>query len=372
MRWFVYLFMVLFLFPGPIWAQVRIKDIARIQGLKDNQLIGYGLVVGLDGTGDTNYGQNSSFTVQSVVNMLSRFGIVVPLNRNRLRLRNVAAVMVTADLPAYAKRGAKIDVVVSSLGDATSLRGGTLLLTPLVGVDGTVYAYAQGAVSVGGFSVRTIGGEEVRRNYTLVGRVPGGAVVEKGLDPVLAQNWKLNIALNRPDFTTALRISQAISDYFGSSLAVAQDAGIVSVEVPVEYQNRDRLTEFIATVENLSVIPDQAARVVINERTGTIVVGEKVTISTCAVSHGNLNIEIGVTPVISQPPPLSEGQTVVVLQTQTLVTMEQGQFTVIQEAATVGDVAQALNALGVTPQDIIAIFQALKEAGALQAELIIM
>jgi len=366
-RYLTFLLIILSLSYLRSTAGVRIKDIAKIQGLRGTQLIGYGLVVGLDGTGD---GRRSLFTIQSVTNMLKRFGITVP--QHRVRLENVAAVMVTAQIPPFMKVGSRVDVIVSSLGDATSLEGGTLLLTPLFGPDGTLYAMAQGPVSIGGFNVETIGGERVRKNYTLVGRVPEGATVEKEIPQDFVKDQKLSLVLENPDFTTANRLAQAINQDLGKHIAVPVDAAQVTVNIPPDYQNPGGIVDFISRVESLEITPDEVARVVVNERTGTIIVGEKVTISTVAVSHGNLSIEITTIPVISQPPPFSKGKTVVVPQTETRVTTEEARMMVIEQTASVKDVAYALNALGVTPRDIIAIFQALKEAGALKAELIIM
>ena len=350
-----------------IVAQVRIKEIAQLQGVRQQQILGYGLVVGLDGTGDT---RQSLMANQSVRNMLKHFGITMP--ERRMNVKNVAAVMVTATMSPFVKVGSRVDVVVSSLGDATSLEGGTLLLTPLVDSDGQVYAQAQGPVSIGGFNIRTIGGEKIRRNYALVGRVPSGAVLEKEIRQNYTDGNTLAITLHNPDFTTADRVAKQINQKFGENIAVAKDAAQIAITVPDAYKADGKIIEFVSTIESLGVAPDQVARVVLNERTGTIVVGQNVTISPVAISHGNLNVEISTMPIISQPAPFSRGQTVVVPQTQTNVETERGQVMVMENATNVQDVAKALNALGVTSRDIIAIFQALKEAGALKAELIIM
>lgn len=346
-------------------AGVRIKDVAKIEGMSSRHLVGYGLVVGLDRTGDS---RRSELTIQSVVNMMQRFGVRV--SAEQMRLRNVAAVMVTAQLPPFARPGQKIDVQVSSLGDAQSLEGGTLLLTPLVGPDGQFWARAQGALSTGGFNVQSIGGDRLRKNYTLVGTLPGGASVERSNQLELARDNRIRLTLNEPDFTTAVNLAEAINGGVGSEVATASDAVQVTVQVPAEYQQR--VPEFISLIEGLETETDEVARVVINERTGTIVVGSHVTIKPVAVSHGNLSVEIKAKPVISQPPPFSQGETVVVPETQTQVTDEGGRLVVLEESATVADVAKALNSLGVAPRDIIAVFQALKQAGALKAELIIM
>ncbi len=343
----------------------RIKDIASVQGVRGQQLIGYGLVVGLNGTGDS---QRSTFTLQSVASMLKRFGITVA--QSDLRLRNVAAVMVTATVPAFAKEGGAVDVIVSSMGDATSLQGGTLLMTPLSGIDGVVYATAQGPISVGGISVRA-GGNEVRRNHTAAGRIPGGAILEKSLATEFSKDWKVLVVLHHADFTTASRIAEAVNANIQTGIAVANDASTVSLLVPEEFRTAGNLVEFISTVELLEVAPDVVAKVVINERTGTIVVGGNVAILPVAISHGGVNIEVQSTPVISQPAPFSQGQTI---STQ-LFTVAAGEDTsavvALEGATTVQDVARALNALRVAPRDIIAIFQALKEAGALKAALVI-
>ena len=358
----------LILFFQTLSFGTRIKDIAYVKGSGGYQVIGYGLVVGLNGTGDS---RRSSFTLQSIVSMLRRFGITV-MDEN-LRTRNVAAVMVTATIPPFAKEGAMIDVLVSSIGDATSLHGGNLLMTPLVGQDGIVYAVAQGPVSVGGFDVRTTTGTEYRRNVTTTGRVPNGAVVERVIPSnFFSSNDKIEIILRQPDFTTAKRIADAVNSKFNSNIAFAIDASEVIVKVPDEFKSEEKIVDFISQVETIEIQPDVIAKVVINERTGTIVVGENVTISPVAISHGAIHIEIQAVPVISQPSPFSQGQTVVTQLTTINVYQDTTVVTAIEGVATVRDIARALNALKVLPRDIIAIFQALKEAGALKAELIIM
>lgn len=345
-------------------AGTRIKDIAYVQGLRGQQLVGYGLVVGLNGTGDT---QRSTFTLQSVTSMLKRFGITV--SQRELRLRNVAAVMVTALAPGFAREGGVIDVIVSSLGDATSLQGGTLVLTPLSAMDGTVYAMAQGPVSVGGMNVAA-GGSEVRRNHTATGRIPGGAILEKAIPSTIANDWTVMVVLMQADFTTATRIATIINTQFPNS-SVAKDGSTVAVTVPDEYRQEGKIVEFISLIESLEVAPDVVARVVINERTGTIVIGGNVTILPVAISHGGLNIEIQSTPIISQPNAFSQGRTVVTQLTTVSAGEDSTHVYTINGATTVQDVAKALNAMKLTPRDIIAVFQALKEAGALKAELVI-
>jgi flagellar P-ring protein FlgI len=344
----------------------RIKDIATVQGVRNQQLIGYGLMVGLNGTGDT---QRSTFTLQSVASMLKRFGITVP--QSDLRLRNVAAVMVTATVPGFTREGGSVDVIVSSMGDATSLQGGTLLMTPLSsGIDGPVYAMAQGPLSVGGMSVRA-NGNEVRRNHTAAGRIPGGAIMERVLSSTFMQDSTIGVVLMQSDFTTATRIAEAVNAKIGERVAVAVDASSINIRVPQTFRTDGRVVEFISLIELLEVTPDVTAKVIINERTGTIVVGGAVTILAAAISHGGLNIEIESVPMISQPGPFSQGQTVSSQLTAVYAGEDSSTVMAFDGAATVQDVAKTLNALKVTPRDIIAIFQALKRSGALNAELVI-
>jgi len=352
-------------FSVSLYAGSRIKDIAYLQGIRNQQLIGYGLVVGLNGTGDS---QRSTFTLQSVASMLKRFGITVP--QSDLRLRNVAAVIVTASIPGFSKEGGIIDVIVSSLGDATGLQGGTLLMTPLSGLDGAVYATAQGPVSVGGFSA-SAGGSEVRRNHTAAGRIPGGATIEKAVVSEFSKDWSMYVVLMQSDFTTAERIAGAVNEKFKKQIAIPKDGSTVAVSVPEEYRQDGKLVEFVSLVELLEVSPDVSAKVVINERTGTIVIGGNVSILPVAISNGGLNIQIQSTPVISQPGPLSNGTTVSTQMTTVLAGLDSSAVYALEGVATVQDVAKALNSMKVAPRDIIAIFQALKEAGALKAELII-
>jgi flagellar P-ring protein precursor FlgI len=353
--------------PGEALPGARIKDIAYVQGVRQQQLIGYGLVVGLNNTGDT---QRSTFTVQSVTSMLKRFGITVP--PGDLRLRNVAAAMVTASVPGFAKEGGVCDVIVSSMGDATSLQGGTLLMTPLSGIDGTIYAMGQGPLSTGGVSVKA-NGNEIRRNHTAAGRIPGGALIEKSLATTFSKDSTVTVILTQADFTTASRIADVINTKLGTRLAVPTDGSTVTITVPGEYRASGKLVEFISVVELLEVSPDVVARVVINERTGTVVVGGNVSILPVAISHGGLNIEIESVPLVSQPEPLSRnGQTVVTQMTSVAAGEDSSTVVAFNGVATVQEVARALNSLKVTPRDIISIFQALKEAGALKAELVIL
>lgn len=347
-------------------AAARIKDIATIHGLESTQLVGYGLMVGLNGTGDS---RQSLMANQSLRNMLKHFGITLPAQR--MRVKNVAAVMVTCKLGPYVQVGSQVDVLVSSMGDASSLEGGTLLLTPLIDGNGEVYMKAQGSLSIGGFDIKSIGGEQVRKNYALVGRVPLGGVVERNnISKLPADTLRIN--LNQPDFTTAFRMADQINQKIGQGVASPIDAGQVQVVIPSQYQDSSRKVEFISLIEAIEIAPDQFARVVVNERTGTIVVGSNVTLSEVAIAHGNLTVEVSATPVISQPAPFSQGQTVALPQTSTQVTTESSNLMVFNESVNIQDIATALNTLGVTPRDLIAIFQALKAAGALHAEIVIM
>ncbi len=346
------------------FAAARVKDLVDIKGVQDQKLIGYSLVIGLDGTGDS---RRSTMTAQAVRNMLTKMGMNVP--DNNLAVRNVASVMVTASVSPFAGIGSAADVTVSSLGDASSLEGGTLLMTPLMGKDNLVYAVAQGPLSIGGFNVETMSGERYRKNYSLVGRVPNGAVIERGMEAQLIQGQNLEMMLRQPDFTTAVRIAEAINNQVGSSAANAVDPGRVNVQVTDPAQ----VMSLVAQIEGIEVDADQEARVVINERTGTVVVGQDVHLMPTAVAHGNLTIKISSSPYVSQPPAFSGGSTVVVPQTRTQVIEEQGaSVAVMDDVANVEELASMLNSLQVSPRDIIAIFQALKTAGALQAKLVIM
>lgn len=340
---------------------VRIKDVASIEGVRANQLIGYGLVIGLDGSGDS---QQTRFTAQSVANMLETFGISVP--GDKMKVKNVAAVMVTATLPPFASPGTTIDVVVSSLGDARSLQGGTLLQTPLKAANGNVYAVAQGPVSVGGFNSGG-GGSSISKNHSTTGRVPGGALVEVETKTDLAPQDVLNITLNQNDFTTAARVANAIDTKLGVHCARAMDGNVIRVEVPDEYKGS--IVSLIADIETLEITTDTVAKVIVNERTGTVVIGGQVRISPVAVSHGSLTVEIATDVAVSQPNPVSTGTTVVSPQTSVNVTEEPGHLLSIGGGSTIEELTRALNALRVTPRDMIAILQAIKEAGALQAQL---
>jgi len=353
------------LLASSLAGAARIKDIANIGGVRPNPLIGYGLVVGLDGSGDRGRGSGGrDFTMQSLVSMLERMGITV--DPKDVKVRNVAAVMVTAQLPPFARPGNQVDVTVSSLGDAKSLQGGTLLLTPLRGVDGAVYAVAQGPISVGGFSAAGAAAR-VQKNHPTVGLIPGGATVERSIGVNLAGREQITISLYRPDFTTAQRVAHSINSTAGSAIAQPMDSGMIAVDVPPSWQGG--VVDFVARLESLEITPDTVAKVVLDERTGTVVMGENVRISTVAVAHGNLSVQVREQPLVSQPPPFSGGRTIVVPDTQITVEEEQRRLFVIEGGTTIGELARALNAIGVTPRDLIAIFQAIKAAGALHAAL---
>ena len=341
-------------------VNTRIKDVAKIQGVRSNQLTGYGLVFGLAGTGDSN---KSTETIQSIVNMLRSYGVVV--SQSTLQSKNVAAVMISARLPAFVKPGDTIDVTVSSMGDAKSLAGGTLIQTPLRAANGGVYAVGQGAVTTGGFSAGGTGGS-VQKNFPTVGLITNGGIVEKEVPFQLGSNGQINLALTHPDFTTASRVTEAITSKFGT-IATARDPGTVTVSVPAMYLND--LVGFVSAIEEIRIQPDDTARVVINERTGTIVMGSNVAIDEVAVAQGGLTIKITKTREISQPNPLSGGTTAAA-RNQTVKAQESnGNLLVLPATASVGDVVAALNSVGATPRDIITIIQAMKAAGALHAEL---
>lgn len=340
----------------------RIKDMASIQGVRDNQLLGYGIVVGLDGSGDQT--TQTPFTVQSIISMLSQMGVNLPQGTS-LQLKNVAAVMVTATLPPFSKPGQTIDVTASSIGNAKSLRGGTLLMTPLKGADGQVYAIAQGNVLVGGVGASS-GGASVQVNHLSVGRVPEGATVERAVPTLLGQGDFIHLELNTTDFTTAARIVEVINSQLGPELAAALDGRLIQVRAP---SGNERVA-FISRVENLQVDPAQGnARVVINARTGSVVMNQAVTLNTCAVSHGNLTVVINTASDVSQPNALSRGQTVTTDATTIDVTADKGGIVQLPKGVSLSEVVKALNAIGATPQDLLAILQAMKSAGALRAEL---
>ncbi|MFC1484270.1 flagellar basal body P-ring protein FlgI [Candidatus Neomarinimicrobiota bacterium] len=351
----------------------RIKDVTTYRNVRQVELVGYGLVIGLNGTGDRAVGNRGAiFTVQSLANMLEEFGLTI--DSQHLRTRNAAAVMVTATTPPFSKPGVKFDVNVSSIGDASSLENGILLMTPLQGANGDYYGLAQGPVSVGGFNVTTLGGERLRQNYALVGRVPNGAALERAIDGLILQpDQAVELLLKEPNYTTASRIATAVNDAVPNTVPLAQaiDASVVQIAFPPELTQPWELVQFVASIETLQVVKDVEARVVINERTGTVVAGGNVTIGAVLVSHGSLRIHTTTAPYIAQPSAFSTGQTVTVPITRTTVTEQPGEAGVLS-AATVSELASALNDMGYKPRDVIAVFQAIKEAGALNARLIIM
>lgn len=345
----------------PVQAE-RIKDLASIQGVRTNQLVGYGLVVGLDGTGDQTV--QTPFTIQSLNNMLMQLGVNVPPGTN-MRLRNVAAVMVTAALPPLAQPGQVIDVTVSSMGNARSLRGGTLLMTPLKGIDGQVYGVAQGNLLVGGIGAAA-SGSKVQVNHLNAGRIPGGATVERAVPVALGQGDMIRLELNATDFSTAKRMVDAVNTRFGAGTAAALDGRSIQVRTPAE---SDQRVAFLAEMESLNINPAQTpARVIVNSRTGSVVMNQAATVDQCAIAHGNLTVVISTEPVISQPGPFSSGRTVQAQRSTIEIKQESGMLTMV-EGASLAEVVKALNAIGATPQDLLAILQAMKSAGALRAEL---
>jgi flagellar P-ring protein precursor FlgI len=351
--------------PAP--AQVRIKDVTDVAGARNNQLFGFGLVVGLDGTGS-----RSTFTQDVAVQMLQRMGQTTQIfsqlpSESVIRSTSIAAVWVQAEIGPFARKGSRIDVLVSAMDDTRSLQGGTLIFTPLRGADGNVYALAQGALSIGGFSV-TVGGGGVQKNQLNVGRIPGGAIVEKEAPGEFVHDGKAALLLKDPDFNTARLIAKAINERYPSA-AAASDPGAVVLCPPADPTKT--ATQFLAEIGLLYVRPDIPARVVINERTGTIVAGENVSIATTAIAHGNLYIGVSITPIISQPAPFSGGTTVAAAVPRVAGSEQQARLIPVPQSTTVAEVARSLNALGVSPRDLISIFQAMKKAGALHAELII-
>jgi flagellar P-ring protein precursor FlgI len=338
-------------------AQARLKDISQISGMDERELIGYGLVVGLQGTGDS---PASQATIQSITNMLEHFGLTVP--ENRVRPNNVAAVMVTAVMPPFASPGSRFDIRVSSMADARSLEGGELLMTPLTGNDNRLYAIAQGSISIGGF-VEEARGSRVRRNVVNAGRIPNGATVQLENVGNILRDGTMQIMLNTPDFTTAERTVEAINNSFDARIATARNASNITVTVPDEFIMNDNLISFIASIENLEIMPQVNARVIINERTGTIVAGGTVRINSVAIAHGNLMIRVSHDVGHLTAGPFNLATYIAHVEAQ------EDHRMFVMESATVQELAQALNAIKVTPRDMISIFQALKEAGALMAEL---
>jgi flagellar P-ring protein precursor FlgI len=351
--------------PAPVHA-ARVKEVASVQGVRSNPLVGYGLVVGLDGTGDQT--TSTPFTTQSLTAMLQQMGVTVPPGTN-MQLKNVAAVMVTAQLPPFAQPGQTVDVVVSSLGNAKSLRGGTLIATPLKGADGQIYALAQGNVMVGGAGAAA-GGSKVVVNHLNAGRVPDGATVERAVPTPLNQGEFVQLDLSSHDYNTAREVARSINAKMGDGVAQAIDGRVVRVRMPA---TPDARVAFLADIENLEVVQAApAARVVINSRTGSIVMNQSVTLAACAVAHGNLSVTINSTPVVSQPAPFSNGRTVSGETAEISINAQGGSIVQMPAGTRLADVVKALNSLGATPQDLLAILQAMKAAGALQAELEVM
>lgn len=344
--------------------EVKIRDLTNVVGVRYNQLVGYGLVVGLAGTGD---GTSAYFTIHSIVNALKRFGVTLSQSDiQSLQVKNIAAVLVTANLPPFAKQGDRIDVTVSSIGDAKSLQGGTLIMTPLYGPDGKVYAVAQGPVSIGGFNAGA-GGAKVRKNHPTVGRIPNGAIVENQVNVDINSKSSFVLALKQPSFEMATRIAETINKFYRRQIAFPMDGGSVKVIVPPLY--RGDVVELISQINQLSVNQISVPKVVLDERTGTVVVGGDVTIEPVSISHGNLTITITSTKTVSQPNPLASGKTTTVTNKKVSVKEGKGKFLTFPKGATVSQLVQALNKAGATPRDMMAIFQALKAAGALNAEL---
>lgn len=347
------------------WAE-RVKDLASVAGVRDNQLVGYGLVVGLDGTGDQT--TQAKFTVQSFKSMLARLGIQIPAGENP-QLKNIAAVMVHADLPAFSKPGQAIDVTVSSIANAKSLRGGTLLMTPLKGIDGQVYAIAQGNLVVGGFGAEGSDGSRITVNVPSVGRIPDGATVERIVHSDFTLGDSVTLNLHAPDFTTSQRLTHAINNLLGSQTAQSLDATSIKVRAPVDPNQR---VEFVSLLENIEVTPGEAAaRVVVNSRTGTVVIGKHVRVSAAAVTHGSLTVTISETPLVSQPGAFAGGETVEGIESQVSVTEENSNMFLFDPGVSLDEIVRAVNQVGAAPGDLMAILEALKQAGALKAEFIV-
>jgi flagellar P-ring protein precursor FlgI len=352
------LFFVSLLLIQPAQAE-RLKDLATIQGVRNNQLIGYGLVVGLDGTGD-----QTPYTVQSMISMMQQMGVNLPAGTS-VQMKNVASVIITGNLPAFAQPGQTLDITVSSMGSAKSLRGGTLLMTPLKGADGQIYAMAQGNLVVGGVGA-SANGSQTQINHLSVGRISDGATVERSIPNTINQTDNVNLELKESDFSTATLVVDAINKRFGANTALAQDGRVIHVQAPA---NSSRVS-FLADLEKINVAPaPTSAKIIMNARTGSVVMNQAVTLENCAVSHGNLSVVINTDPVISQPGALSSGQTVSTARSQIEINKEPGKVLKLNSGANLSDVVKALNAIGATPQDLLAILQAMKAAGSLHADL---
>lgn len=351
---------------APAAQAERVKDLASVSGVRGNQLVGYGLVVGLDGTGDQT--SQTPFTVQSIKNMLARFGVPVPANVNP-QLKNVAAVIVTADLPPFSKPGQTIDVTVASIGNAASLRGGTLLMTPLRGVDGEVYGIAQGSLTVSGFGVQGNDGSKLSVNVPSSGRVPNGATVEREVPNNFTSQPYVVLNLNTPDFTTASRLAAGINDLLGAGTASAMDAVSVRVNAPL---NPDQRIAYLSTLESIEIEPgDAPARVIVNSRTGTVVIGSRVRVKQAAVAHGSLSVTISERLDVSQPQAFSRGDTVVTPRSEISATQDEARMFLFDAGVDLNEIVRAVNQVGAAPGDLVAILEALREAGALRAELIV-
>lgn len=358
----VWMLLVSLAMPGAVHAE-RLKDLAGIQGVRQNQLLGYGLVVGLDGTGDQT--TQTPFTVQSIINMMQQLGIAIPVGTS-LQLKNVAAVIVTSSLPPFAQPGQTLDVTVSSLGNAKSLRGGTLLMTPLKGADNQIYALAQGNVLVGGAGA-SANGSKAQINHLDVGRISAGATVERAVPTQLGQGNTIQLELNTADFSTASKVVEAINKRFGENTAAAVDGRVIQVKAP---NANDQRVSFLAALENIDVSPAQSsAKVILNARTGSIVMNQAVTLESCAIAHGNLSVVINTENAVSQPNALAAGQTTGTANSTISINKEAGQLVVLKAGVSLTEVVKALNAIGATPQDLLVILQAMKSAGALRADL---
>lgn len=341
----------------------RLKDIASLKGVRSNQLMGVGLVVGLNGTGD---GSSTEFTTQSLVNLMERLGIHTLADN--VKVSNVAAVMVTADLPPFSKKGTHIDVLISSIGDAKSLQGGTLLMTPLKSHDNNIYAWASGPLLVGGFASSGAAGGGVQKNHPTVARIPDGGLIEREIDFDFSTVKDLTISLDHPDFTTALRVSDAINAHMESINATPLDAGTIKVKFPESHEGN--IVNLVASLEQITIQPDMEAKIILSERTGTVIMGEKVMISPVAIAHGNLSVQIKESQEVSQPNPFSEGETVVTPESDINIEEDDNKLMIVNPKDTsLKSVVNALNAIGVSPRDLITVFQAIKASGALQAEL---
>jgi flagellar P-ring protein FlgI len=352
------IFMASMAFSAPVNAE-RLKDLATIQGVRSNQLIGYGLVVGLDGTGDDN-----PYTIQSTISMMQQLGVSLPPGTS-IKMKNVAATIITSALPPFAQPGQTLDVTVSSMGSAKSLRGGTLLMTPLKGADGQVYAMAQGSLVVGGVGA-SANGSQAQINHLSVGRISAGATVERSLPSSIGLSDNVTLELKDSDFSTANIVVDAINRRFGQNTAIAQDGRVIQVKPPA---NNSRVG-FLAALEAINVTPAQTtAKIILNARTGSVVMNQSVQLDSCAISHGNLSVVISSAPVISQPGPFASGQTVVAEVSQIEINKEPGKVVPLPAGASLSDVVKALNAIGTSPQDLLAILQAMKAAGSLHADL---